>query len=428
MKKTLTLAAALLCIGLSVFAQTAREAIRANIQLAASNYLAYRGPQRPLTPAPKGYEPYYISHYGRHGSRYLIGTNDYDKPYQALLRADSAGVLTARGRDVLRKVSLIRDEAMGRDGELTVLGARQHHEIGGRMMERFPQVFRGETDIQARSTVVIRCILSMESALQEMTARNPKLRVRHDASRHDMYYMNDEHSPHAKLRDTPEARAALEAFNARHADYSHLRSLLFTDTAYAASMTPRALAHALLKLASNVQSTELRHSLSLWDLFTEDEVYNYWLTNNAFWYMYYGPSRETGGAGPYTQANLLRNIIATADTCLPKPHPGVTLRYGHEVNVMPLACLLGLNGYGETIDSLNDLDRHGWRNYDIYPMGCNIQMVFYRPRKGSPANADILVKVLLNEDEATLPIATDCAPYYHWKDVRAYYTNKLNGK
>jgi hypothetical protein len=27
---------------------------------------------------------------------------------------------------------------------------------------------------------------------------------------------------------------------------------------------------------------------------------------------------------------------------------------------------------------------------------------------------------------ATLPIPTDCAPYYHWKDFREFYMNKLN--
>jgi len=40
-------------------------------------------------------------------------------------------------------------------------------------------------------------------------------------------------------------------------------------------------------------------------------------------------------------------------------------------------------------------------------------------------NADILVKVLLNEDEATLPVKTNCAPYYHWKDVRAYLQQRM---
>ena len=39
---------------------------------------------------------------------------------------------------------------------------------------------------------------------------------------------------------------------------------------------------------------------------------------------------------------------------------------------------------------------------------------------------DILVKVLLNEDEAHIPVETDCAPYYHWKDVRPYLMQRIN--
>lgn len=38
--------------------------------------------------------------------------------------------------------------------------------------------------------MVIRCILSMENGLQQMLRMNPKLHIFHDASEHDMYYMN----------------------------------------------------------------------------------------------------------------------------------------------------------------------------------------------------------------------------------------------
>ena len=31
----------------------------------------------------------------------------------------------------------------------------------------------------------------------------------------------------------------------------------------------------------------------------------------------------------------------------------------------------------------------------------------------------------MNEREATLPIATDIAPYYHWSEVRAYFMDVL---
>ena len=54
-------------------------------------------------------------------------------------------------------------------------------------------------------------------------------------------------------------------------------------------------------------------------------------------------------------------------------------------------------------------------------MAGNVQFVFFR-KKGSD---DILVKVLLNEHEMKLPVESELAPYYHWKDVEAYYRNEL---
>ena len=60
-------------------AQTAREEIDQNPWLAGSNYLDYdrQLPDFNYTKAPKGYVPFYFTHYGRHGSRWLIGDNDY---------------------------------------------------------------------------------------------------------------------------------------------------------------------------------------------------------------------------------------------------------------------------------------------------------------------------------------------------------------
>ena len=179
-----------LCMSVAVSAQQAREDFRKDINLSASGYKAYPGPQKALTPAPAGYTPYYISHYGRHGSRYLIRPADYDKPYMTLKKLADAGMLTEKGLEVFDKVEQIREEARGREGELTQLGAEQHRGIAKRMFERFPEVFKGKTSIDAKSTIVIRCILSMENALLQFTSMNPELIIKHDASHHDLYYMN----------------------------------------------------------------------------------------------------------------------------------------------------------------------------------------------------------------------------------------------
>ena len=62
----------------------ARKEIHQNIRLSASNFLAYVDPTDALTPAPKGYEAFYLTHYGRHGSRWLIGEWEYTDAMKVL--------------------------------------------------------------------------------------------------------------------------------------------------------------------------------------------------------------------------------------------------------------------------------------------------------------------------------------------------------
>ena len=162
--------------------------------------------------------------------------------------------------------------------------------------------------------------------------------------------------------------------------------------------------------------------MTLYDLFTDEEIHQNWLMENAYWFLGYGYSDLNGGDMPLSQSDLLRNIILTADSCLHLPHPSCTLRFGHDTMLLPLTCLLGLNGYDQKINDLEQLERKGWINYRVYPMSGNIQFIFYR---SSPADTDILFKVLLNECEATLPLKTDVAPYYHWNDFREHYLEKI---
>lgn len=402
-------------------AQTPQEDFKRDITLSGSNYVAYRGPQKELTPAPKGYKPFYLSHYGRHGSRYMIGKAAYDVPYFSLLKAKQEGKLTPKGEETLRKVALIRKDAKGRDGELTPLGALQHQGITQRMMERFPEIFAGKTNVEARSTVVIRCILSMENGLQQLLRMNPQLHIFHDASYHDMYYMNQPDKRLDSLKNCIGRKVVQEELTSKHDNYKRVMEELFNDPAWVKlNINQRDLNHKLYEMAGAIQGTELRGKVSLYDLFTQDELYDNWVVSNSWWQMSYGNSPYTGNVQPYSQRNLLRDIIEKADSCIALPHPGATLRYGHDTMVTPLTCLLNLNGYGAEIKDPEKIATQ-WFDYKITPMATNLQFVFYRKAKSD----DILVKVLLNEDEATLPIKSDVAPYYHWNDFKAYCQEKL---
>ena len=422
----------LLCATLGATAQTAREEIKENIYLSGSNYLDYdhQLTTTPLTPAPKGYEPFYMSHYGRHGSRWLIGEGEYTNPLNTLREANSAGKLTAEGKAVLKKLEDFYPTTVKRLGELTTVGERQHHGIGSRMAKNFPEIFKTKNvPIDARSTVVIRCILSMEAECEELAAANPTARIHNDVSESLQYYLNQGWSD--RLRQASRnGRSARSEYERKYNHPQRLMKVLFNDQDYVYdNVRASSLMRQLFEVAANMQSHDT--DIELYSLFTDEEIYDQWRIRNVGWYLDYGAAPQTGSIMPFSQLNLLKNIIETADTIVPNPSalhpqpstlPQATLRFGHEVCVMPLACLLELGNCGAQVENLDTLD-HVWRNYRIFPMACNVQLIFYRPKKGK--SGDILVKALLNEREMSLPAKTDQWPYYRWQDLRQYYMEKI---
>lgn len=118
----------------------------------------------------------------------------------------------------------------------------------------------------------------------------------------------------------------------------------------------------------------------------------------------------------------MKNFIETADTVIASRKNGVTLRYGHDTNLAPLAVLMGINDLQtSTADWQRIADTY--RTYRIIPMCGNVQLVFYQ-KKGVK---EVLVKMLLNEREVKLPLSSESAPYYAWKDVRSYWKKVVDG-
>lgn len=419
------LAAVLSLFVTTIVAQSAYEDIKDNALLAASNYMAYPGPtQQQLTPAPRGYKPFYISHYGRHGSRFHSKPSFSNDPYRTLAKADSLGKLTATGKDVMHRIAVIHKDAENHWGDLTWLGARQCEGIARRMYERFPEVFQGHADVDARSTGVARCVLSMEYTLLQLTRLNPALNIHQDATHRDMSYLNLQDKELFGLRKDKDVLDFYNDFKTRNNDVGHLMQTLFNDSVYVRQhVKSYDLGEQLLILAAILQNVELGKTMTLLDIFTPEEIYSIWKIGNAWWYIGWGASPATGSKMPYLQRNLLRKIIEQADSCIRQPKTNVHLRFGHETVILPLICLLDINGFGLVTDDLEQLTEKGWHNFRAFPMGSNIQFVFYRK---SPKDRNPLFKVLLNENEATLPLPAKKGPYYRWSDFRKYYLKKLD--
>ncbi|MBQ6549449.1 MAG: histidine-type phosphatase [Prevotella sp.] len=414
-----------------VFEKSAKEEIAENHFLAGSNYLDYdrQLSDKPLTPTPKGYEPYYMSHYGRHGSRWLISDGNYSRPIATLKMAKEQGKLTPVGEKTLETLEAIYATSTLRLGDLTTVGERQHHGIGKRMTQNFPEIFKKKgVMIDARSTVVNRCILSMIAECEELAAANPTARIHNDVSESLQYYLNQQWDGIVKKLGKSTGDKEDMEYSLRWTHPERLMRILFNDQDFVYNnISAGALMRQLFHVACNMQSHDT--DLELFSLFTDEEIYDQWRQKNIGWYLDYGASPVSGGVMPFSQLNLLKNIIETADTVT---QTQATLRFGHEVCVMPLACLLELDNCGMAVENLDELDKY-WRNYRIFPMGCNIQLIFYKPLptkpkgkgKGLPKPGPVLVKALLNEREAYLPINTNQWPYYNWEELRDYYLNKI---
>ena len=415
MKKKVFLATCFCSFVSLVTAQSAREEIRRDPALAAGKYYAYQAPQTVLTSAPEGYEPFYLSAFSRHGSRYLTKEKKYTEPLAVLQAADKAGVLTADGKRALKVVSCLAEEAENKYGELTPKGARQHRELVDRMYARYPQVFQDDSHVDARSTYKPRAFLSMAAGCVELKGLNPKLNVTTNTSEADAYYIKYK-NPKYEEQHLHNMDSVYRAADSVYVHPQRLMKQLFTDSAYVSRniQNPTKLMADLFELHGISQSSDNQPDLSF--LFNGQELYDMWQRNNFEWYYEKGASPLSDTCMYKLERNLLDNFIEAADTVIASGKPGVTLRYGHDTNLAPLAALMGMDSLTVATDDWQRI-ADTYRTYRIIPMCGNVQLVFYR-KKGSD---DILVKPLLNEREVTLPIPTDMAPYYHWKDVRKYW-------
>ena len=400
-----------------------REELLADPLKSGNNLLAYPDRDLPaLTPAPDDYKAFFINHYGRHGSRWLLFDKNYSRALETLELAGKHGKLTNRGRQVLDTLRMVYNAADKRFGDLTDIGAEQHQGIAQRMFINFPEVFSNEAAVNAHSTTVIRCILSMQNETDMLKGLNPRLHITTEASYANMHYMNLSTPEIESIRG--EGLRKTKIYRDKWVKPSHMLNVLFNDQQWVDKNVSNAqeLMLDLFDIAGNMQSHHDWEQVDFYDLFSADDIYNLFRYNNAHWYIGWGESPFTKYPMDFTQDNLLRNFIAEADSAIAQRVPKASLRFGHESVLLPLVCLMGLDGADYRTTDFEHLDDH-WVSYRIFPMACNLQMIYYQ---SATKPDDVILKILLNEHEATLPITTDIAPYYHWNDVRNYFTNKLS--
>ncbi len=379
--------------------------------LAGTDYLCPTGPVA-LTPAPKGYKAFYVSHYGRHGARYAWQSDMYSWLNEVFSSAEAAGNLTDLGRDYKRRFDSLYPSVRYRTGDLSRKGWQQQQELAERMYANNPEIFKGEATVRSWVSTSTRCVMTMSSFCLGLKGKNPKLDIFENFGYSFLPAILplDGHNPF-RVKDVPMTPIKFdetwEQYIARTIDYKAILARLFKEPGKAvADEKSWDLVSYLYFFAAGMNSLDT--DLDFNDIFTPEERIALWKIDGFQFYAYAWPTHE--GYMP-----IVSDIIEKADARIAAGERGADLRFGHDYTFLPLLMCLDVNGYGHSVENGDDIPV--WCRLQDVPMGANLHFVFYRPkRSGNP----ILFKVLLNGQEARLPLKTDNWPYYDWEAFKVH--------
>lgn len=402
--------------------QTTKEELFATPEKTAGVYYAY--PEKdivPYTQPPKGYEPFYISHFGRHGSRYLISDRDYKDVLDRFEDAYNNNALTDLGKDVYSRLQQVWKEAELRGGDLSKKGVQEHRGIAERMYAAHPQVFSKDGKYSACATTIVRCVLSMDAFCERLKELNPQMQIERNSGIKWQNYLNHHTREAIAFRSAKYTwREAHRKFQQEHVKPERLIRSLFSDEQFVLyKVNPEETMWQLFSIAGGMQNIETE--LSFYDIFEKQELFDLWQCKNYKLYVNDANGAINNGLMFENCKPLLKNILESAENIISTNGKGADLRFAHDGNIIPLAILLHLD---DCYNSVSNPDEYykAWSDFKVAPMAGNIQIILFRKKSSD----DILVKFLLHEKEIMVPpIHTDMAPYYHWEDVKAYYTSLL---
>ncbi len=402
------------------------EYAAAHRELYAGNYRTYPFDEVSPAPLPKRYKPVYISHYGRHGSRFYTSEKGYALIWRMFSDAQDAGALTEEGRafwDVFRP--LYESEIKGHAGELTTIGEREQALLAAAMVRRYPEVFATGARIDARSTTKPRVIASMKAFCTTLRTLRPTLAVNTSANEADMPVLNCivPGNPSVKPFDLRN----LDLKGLWKEDYLALRSAMdtvsffrrmFTDFNVKAYGDKRDIVQIFYNVCADGPCIAPGFQGLRW--LSDEELYPIWRFTNLKFYAIAGPSEKYSfGRAPALMAPLLEDIISLADSDL-QGGCAARLRFGHDYQIVSLLSLLGAEPWVRTLDDPYEVE--SVFRYNNIPMASNLQLVFWQGKRPD----DILVRVLFNDADLPLPVRRVRGAYYRWADLRAYFELRLD--
>ena len=406
-----------------------RAILRDNPGKLGGNHYNYPFEPYSVAPAPKGYRPVYISHYGRHGARFATSASKYDKVMNVFNEGHDLSMLTPEGEKLYEKLAAVYPLFKGHEGDLTEKGQEQHRELARRMVAAYPEVLGKKVKVDACATTSPRAIVSMMSFCDELRRLRPGMTIEYGADTPDLAYtaladpllMGSDPSGifgflQNVLRDSQFRQYYAPQYVKNQEAAKAFLSRYFQDLGFSPALADHmGVFSSLGEIIFSMQNMDFEADFS--GILTGEEEFLLWEHSNLYAALMFMGNPYTKGVIPANAWTLLEQIMVSADKDLAGDGVSVRLRFGHDTVVAPLMGLLGVDGWESLGPDMNCWKYH-FQNWNI-PMASNAQFIFYRSKRDSD---NVLVRVMYNEKDCILPLPDQSlAPYYKWSDFKAYY-------
>lgn len=396
----------------------------------------YKPLQEKYTRVPTDYQPVFLNHLGRHGARNLTKDVAKSTAWMLIFKADSAKALNQRGQQLkaalvhLQKVELKNLESISEIGKQELMG------IAARAYRVEPDFFALNQHILINTTSKERTKQSAMAFLEGVST----------ASKGKMASIkwNEKDDVNLRFFDLSKPYSSFKASGPWHFSYDQLAKTLkqealsarIFNTFFQAEYAKRINTKEKIRFADDlygfysilpaIHQEVLKDGLSEKDLnlnqfFTAAELAVLCQLSDADNFLKKGPGTDNNGIQVRIAAPLLADFIRTTDAFIQSKPYSAVLRFAHAETIAPFAAILYLQGASTATKNIQTFDQL-WKAKNIIPFSANIQMLLYK----NPWNNSYLVKFLLNEKETKIKgLGTKIAPYYLYKDVRAFYLKKL---
>ena len=397
-----------------------RERLRRNPELSLGNMLPYRelgeGPEQ----APEGYNLCYVSHVGRHGSRYF----NMSSPRHRMMAfiSEYSSFLKPKGCKLMRDLDKVQVCSDKHPGELSALGEKELFAMGSRMGERTANLLGGSR-VVTYSTNSGRVMRTRDCFVAGLLDRVPSVEV-------DTVEFSSKGKVFKEVRGYEMSNEQQEFTNKVGSRYAEtlwreydpkpfLDRYLYRERrgAVCPLFADDGLGRRYVYCVFECASAFLSSGEPLPDMlryFSEEDLYQLWANRSNQWVGRCGIARQNGAVRPLTLGRgIAEEIIDDADAALSFA-PAATLRFTHDSYIVPL--LAYLDSEGCSFD--RDTDTYSqFLDFDIVTMGVNLQLFFYRNAAGK-----VLVQILLNEKPVRLrSLSPETASFYAWQDLRAFW-------